>query len=178
MLTLARIVLIPVLIVVFYLPTRWGGAIAAALFVLAAITDILDGYLARHMLQSTRFGAFLDPVADKLIITASLVLIIEHATSWAITVPALIIIAREITVSALREWMGEVGDAGVVAVSFWGKLKTVAQMVAIPVLLLERSVPDLLLFEVGLVLLYLAVVMTIWSMFTYLLAAYRHFMHR
>lgn len=175
MLTLARIVMIPLLVVVFYLPTQWGGALAAGLFLLAALTDALDGYLARHMLQTTRFGAFLDPVADKLMITTALALVIEHAASWSVTVSALIIIAREITVSALREWMSEVGNASIVAVGFWGKLKTVAQVVAIAVLLLERSVPALPVLEVGLVLLYLAVILTVWSMSVYLLAAYRHF---
>lgn len=174
-LTLARIVVIPLLIVAFYLPVWWGEALAAAIFVFAAITDALDGYLARRTRQTTRFGAFLDPVADKLIVAAALALIIERSESWVVTVPALAIIAREITVSALREWMAEVGGGKAVAVAFWGKLKTVVQMLAITALLLHQPVLGVPVFSIGLGLLYLSVVLTVWSMFTYLLAARRHF---
>ncbi len=174
-LTLMRIVVIPLLVAGFYLPVWWNGLLAAAIFVFAAGTDAVDGYLARRTRQTTRFGAFLDPVADKLIVAAALALVIERAETWVVTVPALVIIAREITVSALREWMAEVGGARAVAVTFLGKLKTTVQMAAITALLLRQPLFGLPVFAVGLGLLYLSAVLTVWSMFTYLLAARRHF---
>ncbi len=174
-LTLTRIVLIPLLIVAFYLPLWWSGPAAAAVFTLAALTDALDGYLARRTRKTTRFGAFLDPVADKLIVAAALVLVIERAETWVVTVPALVIIAREIAVSALREWMAEVGDSRAVAVTFLGKLKTVMQMAAIIALLLNQPVFGLPAFEIGVLLLYTSAILTVWSMLVYLLAARRHF---
>ncbi len=111
-LTLARFLMVPLLPVFFYLPTHSSNILVAAVFVLAAMTDILDGYLARQLSQVTRLGAFLDPVADKLIVVTALVLIVEDAASWTITLPALVIIAREITVCALRGWMAEIGPDG------------------------------------------------------------------
>ena len=170
LLTLARIVAIPLLVVVFYLPAWWSGPAAAVIFALAALTDVFDGYLARRTRQTTRFGAFLDPVADKLIVVAALALIIEQNGSWFVTVPALVIIAREITVSALREWMAEVGGSRKVAVGFLGKLKTGVQMTAIAALLLNQP-----MFVAGLALLYVSVVLTVWSMLIYLVAARRYF---
>ena len=175
LLTLMRIAFIPLIVVVFYLPVWWSNLAAAAIFGFAALTDAIDGYLARRTKQTTRFGAFLDPVADKLIVAAALVLIIEHAETWFVSVPALVIIAREITVSALREWMAEVGGARAVAVTFLGKLKTIVQMLALTALLVHQPLLGLPVFYIGLGLLYLAVVLTVWSMLAYLLAAYRHF---
>ena len=174
MLTWMRIILIPLLIVVFYLPIQFSGLFASMVFIVAAVTDVLDGYLARRTQQVTRFGAFLDPVADKLIIATALALIIEHAGTWVVTMPALVIISREIAVSALREWMAEIGGSQVVAVTFLGKLKTTIQMIAIAILLLQDSMFGLPTFTIGLILLYLAMLLTIWSMLTYLLMAYRH----
>ena len=168
-LTLVRVVLVPLLLVFFYLPTDWSNMLAAAVFALAAMTDMLDGYLARQLSQVTRLGAFLDPVADKLIVVTALVLIVEDAASWTVTLPALVIVAREITVSALRGWMAEIGQPDIVAVNFWGKLKTFLQMFAIIALLLQQP-----FFGAGLVLLYLAAALTVWSMLAYLMAARRH----
>ena len=177
-LTLIRIAIIPLMIAAFYLPVWWSGLLAAALFVLAAVTDWFDGYLARRTHQTTRFGAFLDPVADKLLVAAALALIIERAETWLVTVPALIIIAREITVSALREWMAEVGGSKALAVTALSKLKTAVQMTAIAGLLLRQPLLGLPVFAVGLGLLYLSAILTVWSMFSYLLAARRHFTGR
>ena len=174
-LTWLRIACIPLLIAAFYAPTPWSGVVSAAIFALAAITDAADGYLARLTRQTTRFGAFLDPVADKLIVAAALALVIERAESWVVTLPALVIIAREITVSALREWMAEVGGGDAIAVIWWGKLKTAVQMVAITALLLNQPLFGVSAFGVGLGLLYLSVLLTVWSMFIYLAAARRHF---
>ncbi len=123
-LTLMRIALIPVFIVVYYLPWEWHHFASAAIFGLAALTDWVDGYLARKFNQVTPFGAFLDPVADKLIVVAALVLLLEvHSTPW-FALPAIVIIGREIVISALREWMSELGSRGSVAVSMMGKIKT------------------------------------------------------
>lgn len=122
-LTLARIAFIPLLVVLFYLPFSWSMPVAAGLFGLASITDWLDGYLARRWNQSTPFGAFLDPVADKLMVVVALALLIERYDTLVLTLPALVIIGREIVISALREWMAEMGKRGMVAVSWVGKLK-------------------------------------------------------
>ncbi|MDV7210136.1 CDP-diacylglycerol--glycerol-3-phosphate 3-phosphatidyltransferase [Azotobacter beijerinckii] len=172
-LTTLRVLLIPVFILLFYLPFTWSYLAASAVFTFAAITDWFDGYLARRLQQSTPFGAFLDPVADKLIVAVALVLLVEeHANVW-LTLPAIIIIGREIMVSALREWMAELGARAQVAVSSLGKWKTAAQMVALVLLLAN---PPLLTFWVvlGYVLLIVAAALTLWSMMQYLLAAWPH----
>ncbi|QKT02429.1 CDP-diacylglycerol--glycerol-3-phosphate 3-phosphatidyltransferase [Ectothiorhodospiraceae bacterium 2226] len=175
-LTLMRIVAIPVFVLAFYLPVHWAYAAAAALFTLAAITDWLDGYLARKWGQTSVFGAFLDPVADKLIVAAALVLLVEdNPTDWAgfwMAIPAAIIIGREIAISALREWMAEIGKRTTVAVSVIGKFKTTAQMVAIVLLLYRAPVAGLPTVEIGFVLLYVAALLTLWSMIVYLRAAW------
>lgn len=181
LLTLARIVLIPFFVGVFYLHSWWGNVLAAAIFLLAGITDYLDGYLARRLNQSTRFGAFLDPVADKLMVAAALVLLVEyHANAW-LAVPAIVIISREITVSALREWMAEVGQRAAVAVSYIGKVKTVVQITAITLLLAVEPAFDAgrhmqftPFFVFNYVLLYVATALTLWSMILYLRAAWPH----
>ena len=172
-LTLFRVVLIPFFVLAFYLPYVWAPMACALIFVFAAITDWFDGYLARRWEQSTPLGAFLDPVADKLMVAVALVLLVEeHANLW-LTLPAAIIIGREIVVSALREWMAELGARAHVAVSQLGKWKTAAQMVALVILLAN---PPLLTFWVGLgyALLIIAAGLTLWSMVQYLLAAWPH----
>ncbi len=172
LLTLVRIVLIPVFILVYYLPYAWAPWAASAIFGLAAITDWFDGYLARKLDQSSPFGAFLDPVADKLMVAAALVVLVESFASPWVTVPAVIIIGREIVISALREWMAEVGKRASVAVSMIGKIKTTLQMVSILALLAFPLYSTL--SWVGVAALYGAAVLTLWSMFIYLRAAWPH----
>ncbi|GAB2803805.1 CDP-diacylglycerol--glycerol-3-phosphate 3-phosphatidyltransferase [Halomonas shantousis] len=169
-LTLARIAFIPLLVVVFYLPYAWSLLTAAGLFGLAALTDWLDGYLARRLNQSTPFGAFLDPVADKLMVVVALALLVERYEAIWLTLPALVIIGREIVISALREWMAELGKRGRVAVSWIGKLKTTLQMISL--LLLLGFAPGTPIAYVGVVMLYVAAVLTLWSMGQYLRAAW------
>ncbi len=170
-LTVFRVLMIPMLVLTFYWAFPWHYQVTAAVFVLAAITDWLDGYLARKLDQSTPFGAFMDPVADKLMVAVALVLLVElHASPW-FAIPACIIICREILVSALREWMAELGKRTSVAVSYVGKIKTGFQMTAIAVLLAagQHLMPKLV--YLGYVLIYAAAVLTLWSMFVYLKAA-------
>ena len=143
-----------------------------AIFALAAITDLMDGYLARRLGQTSKLGAFLDPVADKLMIAVVLVLLVqEHPTIW-LALPAAVIIGREITVSALREWMAELGARRKVAVSYLGKIKTVAQMVALLLLIYHAPILGLPIYETGMFSLYVAAVLTLWSMFVYLETAW------
>lgn len=171
-LTLLRLALIPVFVLVFYLPYKWSYIASAAIFAAAAATDWLDGYLARKLNQSTAFGAFLDPVADKLMVAIALVLLVGlHKNPW-FTIVAAVIIGREIAVSGLREWMAELGKRSNVAVSFIGKVKTTAQIAAIIVLLAfdVREYP--LMEKLGYVLLYVAAALTLWSMAMYLRAAW------
>ncbi|MGD8830369.1 MAG: CDP-diacylglycerol--glycerol-3-phosphate 3-phosphatidyltransferase [Pseudomonadales bacterium] len=171
-LTLTRILLIPIFVIVYILPGRETYLLAAVLFGLAALTDWLDGYLARRLNQTTPFGAFLDPVADKLIVVAALtVLIGHHATIW-LTLPALVIIGREIVISALREWMAEMNRRGIVAVSWFSRVKTTIQMIAIVVLLANPPLLDRPWVMTGYSLLYIAAVMTLISMVMYLQAAW------
>ena len=171
-LTLARILLIPIFVLVFYLGGRWAHLGATAVFAAAAVTDWLDGYLARRLGQSTRFGAFLDPVADKLMVAVALVLIVQADPDPWLAVAAAVIIGREIVISALREWMAELGKRAAVAVSMVGKVKTTAQMVALLLLLYRAPFLGLPVYEVGVVLLYLAAGLTLWSMLIYLKAAW------
>ncbi len=172
LLTSFRIILLPVLVVVFYSPFEWRFLGAACIFGLASVTDWLDGYLARKLGQMTPFGAFLDPVADKLAVATALVLLVELHASAILAIPALVIVGREIVVSALREWMAQYSDRRGVAVSFLGKLKTGFQMVAIIVLLLNGDAFDTTLVLVGYSLLYAAAVLTLWSMYSYLRLAW------
>jgi CDP-diacylglycerol--glycerol-3-phosphate 3-phosphatidyltransferase/cardiolipin synthase len=180
-LTWFRILMVPVIVGVFYLPDGWlspheQNLTACVVFTAAAITDVLDGYLARRLNQISAFGAFLDPVADKLMVAAALiVLVLFHRVDAVI---AVIIIGREIAISALREWMAKVGDAKSVAVSLLGKIKTIAQMVAIPMLLYHDRIPLLDPHVVGTWLIYLAAALTLISMVHYMklarLSAARH----
>lgn len=169
-LTLGRIVVIPIMVATFYWFGAWGNILAAALFAMAAITDWFDGYLARRWNQATPLGAFLDPVADKLIVAAALVLLVEYFHTHWLTVPAMIIIGREIVISALREWMAELGKRATIAVSYIGKVKTALQMIAITILLVSPLHP--LLKEAGFITLWVAAVLTLWSMLVYLRAAW------
>jgi len=174
LLTWLRILLIPVFVSVFYLSDstlspHLKNLIATGVFILAALTDWLDGYLARKLNQSSDFGAFLDPVADKLMVAAALILLVKLGRADAVI--AFIIIGREITISALREWMAKVGEAKSVAVSFLGKLKTVFQMLAIVLLLHHDEWLGLNVQVIGELLLYLAALLTLWSMGYYLMLA-------
>ena len=170
-LTLLRIAMIPVFIVVYYLPWEWHHLASAAIFSLAGLTDWVDGYFARKLDMVTPFGAFLDPVADKLIVVAALVLLLEvHSTPW-FALPAIVIIGREIVISALREWMAELGSGQSVAVSALGKVKTWVQMVAIAVLLLAKPDQEELTL-LGFGAIYVAAGLTLWSMLYYLKQAW------
>lgn len=169
-LTLFRIFLIPVFVVVFYLPYHWSYLVSAFIFAVAAITDWFDGYLARKLNQTTPLGAFLDPVADKLMVATALALLIERFDIWYFTLPALVIIGREIVISALREWMAELGKRASVAVSYVGKVKTTAQMLAIVLFqVVEQKGP---MQGVAYATLYMAAVLTLYSMAVYLRAAW------
>ena len=171
-LTLLRILLIPVFVLVFYLPMSWNNYLACLVFTIAAVTAVLDGYLARKLNQTSSLGAFLDPVADKLMVAVVLVLLVQQNPVIYLALPAAIIIGREITVSALREWMAEIGARNMVAVSAWGKIKTVAQMLALGFLIFRMPLFGLPIYEIGLVLLYIAAILTLISMIQYLLAAW------
>lgn len=174
--TLFRIALIPLFVVIFYLPFQWSYLVSAIIFGVAAATDWLDGYIARKYDQSTAFGAFLDPVADKLMVAVALVLIVgKHDSAW-IAVPAVVIVGREIVISALREWMAELGKRASVAVSYIGKVKTTAQMAAIVMLLAFNQELYPVLNALGYVTLYVAAILTIWSMVLYLKAAWPELM--
>jgi CDP-diacylglycerol--glycerol-3-phosphate 3-phosphatidyltransferase/cardiolipin synthase len=171
-LTLLRILLIPILVVVFYLPVSWARLAACAVFVGAALTDLLDGYLARRLNQTSRLGAFLDPVADKLMVIVALVLLLQDDPRVLLALPVAVIVGREVTVSALREWMAELGARSHVAVSVYGKIKTIAQMVALGFLLFRESLFGLPVYQTGIVMLYLAAILTLVSMFQYLISAW------
>jgi CDP-diacylglycerol--glycerol-3-phosphate 3-phosphatidyltransferase len=171
-LTLARLILIPVFIIIYYLPLAWAHAAAAIIFAIASLTDWLDGYLARKWHQMSTFGAFLDPVADKLLVTSSLLILVGEYNLHYITLPAIIIVGREIVISALREWMAELGRRASIAVNFVAKVKTAMQMTAIALLLAYSSYTSwwgLL----GVLLLYVAAILTLWSMGIYFLMTWR-----
>lgn len=172
-LTMMRILLVPFLVLAFYLPFPYHHVVSAFLFLLAALTDWLDGFLARYFSQITNLGAFLDPVADKLMVATALSLLISlYPYPWVVIL-AIVIICREIVVSALREWMAEIGQRSVVKVSFVGKIKTAAQMAAIFILLFNpKNLANIWVIS-GFILLYVAVILTVYSMWLYLLAAYR-----
>jgi len=171
-LSLLRIALIPVLIACFFLPYESASIWATIVFFIASVTDWFDGYLARKWNQISPFGAFLDPVADKLIVAVALILVLYKTPQWFVLIPVVIIIGREITISALREWMAEIGERNAVKVSFVGKLKTSFQMLAIGCLIFFNPLFGLPIFDVGIALLYVASVLTISSMWSYLKAAW------
>jgi CDP-diacylglycerol--glycerol-3-phosphate 3-phosphatidyltransferase len=183
LLTVIRFLMVPVFVLAYVLPLSWGHLLAAAIFALAGFTDWLDGYLARRLDQTTSFGAVFDPVADKLIVAAALVLLTaDHANLW-LTLPAVVIVGRELAISGLREWMAEINRRGEVKVSWLGKLKTSFQFISIVLLLanhppvrgdLFTDFPDL--YSVWLLIaysmIYTAAVLTLWSMALYIRAAW------
>lgn len=171
-LTIIRIALIPVFVIVFYLPVPSSHVATAVIFSLAALTDWLDGYLARRLGQTSALGQFLDPVADKLMVAIVLVFLLQANPSVWLALPAAVIIGREITVSALREWMAELGARAKVAVSSLGKIKTTSQMVALIMLLYRDSIGQIPVYTIGFVLLYVAATLTLWTMCVYLWVAW------
>ena len=172
LLTLLRIALIPVIVLVFFLPYPWSPPVTCAIFALAGITDWLDGYLARRFNESSAFGQFLDPVADKLMVATSLMLLLSDNPSLWLTLAVIIIISREIAISALREWLAEQGSQRHMAVSFVAKVKTTVQMLAIGFMLFRYPLGWFESYYVGVVLLLVAAGLTLWSMVLYLLAAW------
>lgn len=185
-LTCTRIVMIPLVVVLFYLPYKWSSPAAGTVFIVAAITDTLDGYLARRLGQTSALGAFLDPVADKLMVATALILLVSHNPpeleffrfnpQMLITVTAAIIVGREITISALREWMAELGARTKVAVSSIGKVKTGFQMTGLSMMLFRSDVWFIPAFELGVYCLVVAAALTLWSMGLYLKAAWPELM--
>ena len=172
LLTLLRIAAIPVVVVCFYSPMDYARPLAAILFGLAAVTDMIDGWVARKYGQMSRFGEFLDPVADKLMVAIVLVMLVQAQSSWFEDVIAMIIIGREITISALREWMATIGERANVKVDITGKIKTTLQMFGIAFMVYRNDLFGIPIYTIGFVLLVLAAVMTIWSMVVYLRAAW------
>ena len=184
--TLSRIGLIPVFVGLFYLqpnylegePLAWINNSLVAIFVLISSTDFLDGLLARKLNQISDLGTFLDPVADKLMVCAALILLTDYYHTWFITIPSIIIISREILVSALREWMGEIGKRANISVSWIGKSKTFMQMISILFLLYQQSLfifSSKDIYTIGLVPLFSATILTLWSGFNYLIAGLKTF---
>ncbi|MGA2191490.1 MAG: CDP-diacylglycerol--glycerol-3-phosphate 3-phosphatidyltransferase [Steroidobacteraceae bacterium] len=172
-LTWLRILMIPAIIILFYaLPYPWADPAACAAFALAGITDSLDGYYARKLGQTSRLGAFLDPVADKLIVAAALILIVSRDPRWFLVLASIVIIGREIAVSALREWMAEIGARGKIKVSMLGKYKTIMQIVGLSFLLFRQSLFGIPVYKLGILLTAVAVVLTLWSMIAYLRLAW------
>src|ERR1700722_5510388 len=172
-LTWLRIMMIPAIFVLFYLPYWWKDPAACAAFALAGITDSLDGYFARKWGLTSRLGAFLDPVADKLIVATALVLIVSgDPKSWFLAVVAIVIIGREIAVSALREWMAEIGARGRIKVSAWGKIKTIMQIVGLSFLLFRQTLFGIPFYKLGILLIAVAAVLRLWSRIGYVRLAW------
>ncbi|MDJ0906876.1 MAG: CDP-diacylglycerol--glycerol-3-phosphate 3-phosphatidyltransferase [Woeseiaceae bacterium] len=172
LLTLFRIAAIPVVVLLFYSPLEHARPVAAIIFGIAAFTDLLDGWVARRFGQMSKFGEFLDPVADKLMVAIVLVMLVQDNPSWWVDIIAMIIIGREITISALREWMATIGERANVKVAMAGKVKTVLQMVGIGFMVYQNEFMGLDIYGIGFKFLVAAAVMTIWSMFVYLRAAW------
>lgn len=175
LLTWLRMLCIPIIVGVYFMPHAWlslqeQNLIATVVFIGAAVTDWFDGWLARKLDQTSAFGAFLDPVADKLMVGAALIVLVEHDRTSSLI--AFIIIGREIAISALREWMAKIGAAKSVAVSFIGKLKTAAQMISIPMLLYGAPLHGIDVMRIGALLIYIAAALTLWSMGYYLKKAW------
>jgi CDP-diacylglycerol--glycerol-3-phosphate 3-phosphatidyltransferase/cardiolipin synthase len=172
-LTWLRILMIPAIVALYYwLPYPWADPAACGAFALAGITDTLDGYYARKLGQTSRLGAFLDPVADKLIVAAALILIVSRDPRWFLVIAAIVIIGREIAVSALREWMAEIGARGKIKVSALGKYKTIMQIVGLSLLLFREDLFGIPVYRLGIILTAVAVVLTLWSMIAYLRLAW------
>ena len=173
-LTAARIAAVPLLVVVFYLPFAQTPVWCAGIFAAAMLTDLLDGYLARKLKQESHFGSFLDPVADKLIVSVAIILLVSTNPSVFVVLPSLVIISREIIVLALREWMASLGKRELVAVSVMAKIKTVSQSIAITLMFYQNPVAEWNVYQTGLVLLYLAAILTLVSMGAYLRTVFRN----
>jgi CDP-diacylglycerol--glycerol-3-phosphate 3-phosphatidyltransferase len=173
-LTLLRIALVPVLILFFYLPGYWANLACVVVFVLAAVTDWADGFLARKLGQMSRFGAFLDPVADKIMVATALILLVQRQEQYEaiFAIASAIIVGREITISALREWLSEIGESALVSVSWVGKTKTAFQMTAIGFLLYHDNMGWIPIAFIGELLLYTAAALTLWSMWIYMQSAW------
>ncbi len=173
-LTLSRIFFIPVLVFLYYMQNTYYeyfitfNNLLVIVFILASITDYLDGYLARKLQENTKLGAFLDPVADKLLMSTALIILVDDYHNLTILLPAIIIIIREISVSALREWMSRVGKNNSTVVSYVGKVKTFIQMIAIVILLYKQLILGTTIYYLGIILLYIAMFLTIWSGVVYL----------
>ncbi len=172
LLTLLRIAAIPIVVICFYSPMPNARPIAAIIFGIVALTDFIDGWLARRLGQISRFGEFLDPVADKLLVAIALVMLVQADSNWFEDIIAMIIIGREITISALREWMASIGERANVQVSMAGKIKTTLQMFGIAFMVYQHKFFGIDIYKIGFVLLLAAAVMTIYSMFVYLKAAW------
>jgi len=177
LLTLMRIILVPIFVIIFYLPFKYSNAIAACIFAAASFTDWLDGYLARKLKMMSPFGAFLDPVADKLLVSTSLLLLVGAKEIDYITIPGIVIVGREIVISALREWMAEIGKRASVTVGYIGKVKTFLQMFAL--FLLLAFTPFVSWWgTLGFIMLYVSAILTIWSMVIYLAIAWPDLMKK
>lgn len=172
LLTLIRISLIPVLVIIYYLPLQYSYFFSALIFVLAGITDWLDGFIARRYKLETKFGAFCDPVADKLIVVIALLLIVEVYNTYLLTLPAIIIVSREVLISGLREWMAHQGKSSLVAVINASKVKTFLQMFAISLLLYSSNNPFGYIGLIGIFSLFVAALITLWTMCIYLVSAW------
>ncbi len=172
LLTSFRILAIPLVVLVYYLPVAWSGQGACLLFVLAAVTDWFDGFLARKLEQTSRFGEFLDPIADKLLVSTSLIVLLQNDPTLYLALFVAIIIGREIAVSALREWMSQIGSSAIVKVTYFAKWKTALQMVGIGFMLYQVPVFGVPVYPVGLILLMAAAGLTLWSMVEYVKAAW------
>ena len=171
--TFFRILLIPVFVVVFYIPDA-GNIIACIIFIIAAITDWLDGYLARKLMQTSKLGEFLDPVADKLLVVVALVMVVSEYHSIIISLPAAIIIGREVAISALREWMSAIGKSIQLKVIKVAKIKTCLQLIALAMLIAYNDKANIYIITSAVILLYISAVLTIWSMISYLKHAWPH----
>jgi CDP-diacylglycerol--glycerol-3-phosphate 3-phosphatidyltransferase len=171
-LTWLRILMIPGVVILYYLPFWWAHPAAGVGFALAGITDTLDGYFARKLGLTSRLGAFLDPVADKLIVAAALVLIVSADSRWFVVMMAIVIIGREIAVSALREWMAEIGARGRIKVSQLAKYKTIMQITGLSMMLFHHKLLGIAIYKLGVVLTAIAAVLTLWSMILYLRLAW------
>ncbi|MFP3019740.1 MAG: CDP-diacylglycerol--glycerol-3-phosphate 3-phosphatidyltransferase [Arsenophonus sp.] len=169
-LTLFRIILIPFFVLFFYFPFHWAPFVCSFLFVISALTDWFDGFLARLWQKTTKFGAFLDPVADKIMVITALVLVTEYYHSWFITLPTVIMIAREIIISSLRGWMAEIGKGSCMAVSWIGKFKTTVQMISLVGLLWH---PNIQIEVITIILLYFSTILTFFSIYKYLFVAWK-----
>ena len=172
LLTLFRVAAIPIVVICFYSPLEHARPIAAILFGIAAVTDMLDGWVARRFGQLSKFGEFLDPVADKLMVAIVLVMLVQADPDWYVDIIAMIIIGREITISALREWMATIGERAHVKVDWSGKVKTTFQMFGIGFMVYQNEFLGFDIYHIGFLLLVVAAVMTLYSMFVYLRAAW------